>query len=386
LRTTLAQRWTGYLTIIVPVGLLGGVAMGSIAAARRTQAAFPTFLASTNPSNLTLVTSGWEPGQPNSVGGALLPASLIPNSVSNVNNVTPYGPSAILVRLRSGSNRAASLAGLRRIAHQMTLPTNYGVGELPVQRPAEIINYRSMGTIPAILGLGLAAGAVTALCLTLLASVRRRRRDLALLKTVGFTRRQLAATVACQASVAVGIGTVVGIPIGIVVGRSLWDVFAQQIDAVAEPFVPALTIVGICVGPHHFVKTETAAQRFNAAFCRKITVLVGTMWCAYPFALIAFVSLPSTTKQHSATVIVLWLSSEFIQLVQSPIIIVGQNIQSRAADARATKTFEDVGDARKKIEQAIDLLDVNTEGGLHDAVALIVGAINTESLVGGAAT
>ncbi|HXY28166.1 MAG TPA: hypothetical protein VEH82_07770 [Acidimicrobiales bacterium] len=137
---------------------------------------------------------------------------------------------------------------------------------------------------------------------------------------------------------------------------------------------------------HHFVKTETAAQRFNAAFGLKITVLVGTMWCAYVFAIIAFVSLPSTIQQHSATVLVLWLSSEFIQLVLLPIIIVGQNIQSRAADARATKTFEDVEDARQKIEHAISLLDVHTEGGLHDAVAMIIDAINAKSPAGGAAT
>jgi len=68
-----------------------------------------------------------------------------------------------------------------------------------------------------------------------------------------------------------------------------------------------------------------------------------------------------------------------------PIIIVGQNIQSRAADARAAKTFEDVEDARKKIEHAIDLLDVHTGGGLHDAVALIVEAINAKA-PGAAAT
>ena len=127
------------------------------------------------------------------------------------------------------------------------------------------------------------------------------------------------------------------------------------------------------------MKMDTAAQRINAAVGLKITVLVGTMWCAYVFAIIAFVSLPSTIKQHSATVIVLWLSSEFIQLVLLPIIIVGQNIQSRAADARATKTFEDVEDARQKIEHAINLLDVHTEGGLHDAVAMIIDAINAKS-------
>lgn len=180
--------------------------------------------------------------------GALIPASLIPNAVSNVNNVTPYGPSAILVRARNGTNETASLAALEKIANQLTTPTNYGVSVLTVQRPAEIINYRSMGTTPAILGIGLAAGATIALGLTLVASVRRRRRDLALLKTLGFTRRQLAATVAWQASVAVGIGTVIGIPVGIVVGRSLWDAFAHQIDAVAQPFVPGLTIAAIGVG------------------------------------------------------------------------------------------------------------------------------------------
>ena len=58
------------------------------------------------------------------------------------------------------------------------------------------MNNRSTGSIPRLLALGLAVGALTALGLTLAASVRRRRRDLALLKTLGFIRRQLLATVA----------------------------------------------------------------------------------------------------------------------------------------------------------------------------------------------
>jgi hypothetical protein len=137
---------------------------------------------------------------------------------------------------------------------------------------------------------------------------------------------------------------------------------------------------------HRYVRRDTPMQRFNAAFGLKITVLVGTMWCAYLFTCIAVVSLPSTIKQHSATTLVLWLSSEFIQLVLLPIIIVGQNIQSRAADARATKTFEDVEDARHKIEHAIDLLDVHTEGGLHDAVTMMIDAFNAKSAPGAPAT
>jgi hypothetical protein len=125
---------------------------------------------------------------------------------------------------------------------------------------------------------------------------------------------------------------------------------------------------------HEFVKKDTAAQRFNSAVGLKITVLVGTMWCAYVFALVALVSLPDNI--HSKQLFILWISSSFLQLVLLPIIIVGQNIQARASDARAAKTFEDVLDVRRKIEQAIRLLDVHTEGGLHDAVQLIVDAIN----------
>ena len=133
---------------------------------------------------------------------------------------------------------------------------------------------------------------------------------------------------------------------------------------------------------HHFVKTDTLIQKINAAVGLRITVLVGTMWAAYLFAVIAFYSLPSTIKQHSATVLVLWLSSEFLQLVLLPIIIVGQNIQSRAADARAPRPSRTWRTPESKIEHAIDLLDVHTEGGLHDAVAVIIDAINEKSDAG----
>jgi ABC-type lipoprotein release transport system permease subunit len=117
-----------------------------------------------------------------------------------------------------------------------------------VQRPAEIVNYRSMGATPLILGLGLTVGAVTALGLTLVASVRRRRRSMAMLRTLGFTGRQLRASVAWQSSVAVAIGLVVGVPLGIVAGRFLWDHFATNIYVVPNPTVSALAIAAIALG------------------------------------------------------------------------------------------------------------------------------------------
>ncbi len=119
---------------------------------------------------------------------------------------------------------------------------------LGVQRPAEIVNYQSTGASPGILAAGLAVGAVVALGLTLGASVRRRRRDIALLKTLGFTRRQLAVAVAWQASVAAIVGIVLGVPVGIAFGRWLWDLFARAIYAVPSPTVPALEVVLVALG------------------------------------------------------------------------------------------------------------------------------------------
>jgi ABC-type lipoprotein release transport system permease subunit len=119
---------------------------------------------------------------------------------------------------------------------------------LSVQYPAEIENYRSIGATPEFLAGGLAVGAVVALGLTLTASVRRRRRDLALLKTLGFTQRQLAACVAWQSAIAVFIGAIAGIPLGIVLGRWLWILFARQIYAVPLATVPVLSLVFVGLG------------------------------------------------------------------------------------------------------------------------------------------
>jgi hypothetical protein len=80
--------------------------------------------------------------------------------------------------------------------------------------------------------------------------------------------------------------------------------------------------------------------RFNARFGLWITIVVGTMWCAYLFTGIALVALPDAVKQGTYFIVV-WLSSSFLQLVLLPIIIVGQNIQAKAADKRAEETYQD---------------------------------------------
>jgi hypothetical protein len=180
--------------------------------------------------------------------GALLSSDLIPAAARNPFNDPTPGPEEIVVNFERQANRGAAVRSLQQIANQLSNNFNFGVFVGSVLRPAEIVNYRSMRTTPAILGGALAAGAVVALGLTLVASVRRRRRDLALLKTLGSTRRQLASVVAWQSSVAVLIGTVVGVPLGIVLGRLLWSLFAGEIHAVSTPTVPALAIALVAVG------------------------------------------------------------------------------------------------------------------------------------------
>jgi hypothetical protein len=185
--------------------------------------------------------------------GALIPAGLEPASFKRAltqSDPNLNGPTIVVVRLRTGVTQAAGLAFLQHVAadaDKIMAADPEGAGDtysvLGVQRPAEIVNYQSTGDTPAVLAAGLAAGAVVALGITLTASVRRRRRDLAVLKTLGFTRRQLAVTVAWQASVAAIVGIVFGVPLGVGLGRWLWDLFARDIYAVARPSVPVLEVV-----------------------------------------------------------------------------------------------------------------------------------------------
>ncbi len=160
------------------------------------------------------------------------------------------GPGLVFVRLRSNVSPAAGLADMKRLAALSNKvfasdpnATGDSVEVLGVQHPLEIVNYQSTGATPVILAAGLAGGAIVALALTLVASVRRRRRDLALLKTLGFTARQLAATIAWQSTVVAGIAALIGLPVGIAAGRQLWTLFAQSINAVPEPTVPASLIL-----------------------------------------------------------------------------------------------------------------------------------------------
>jgi FtsX-like permease family len=175
------------------------------------------------------------------------------------------GPEMVFVRLRPGVGATAGRANLQHVADVSDKvfagdPNAAGnnVTVLGAQQPVQVVNYRSIGATPVVLAGGLAAGAIVALALTLVASVRHRRRDLALLKALGFTPRQLTAVVAWQATVTAAVGVIVGIPVGIILGRQLWTLFARNIDAVPDPTVPVVSVILVGIGALVFANLVAA--------------------------------------------------------------------------------------------------------------------------------
>jgi hypothetical protein len=84
----------------------------------------------------------------------------------------------------------------------------------------------------------------------------------------------------------------------------------------------------------------TAINRFNTRVALLITQAVGSMWCAYAFALFDLISLPEAIRSGTAA-IVSWVAQTFLQLVLLSVIMVGQNVQAAAADKRSEATYHD---------------------------------------------
>ena len=109
--------------------------------------------------------------------------------------------------------------------------------------------------------------------------------------------------------------------------------------------------------PKEIRKAVAEVEGLNAKVALVITRSVGTMACAYVFAVIALISLPAAINSGQVIVIVSWIAQTFLQLVLLSIIMVGQDVQSIASDARAENTFKDA-------QAILDALNTETQGGL----------------------
>ena len=96
----------------------------------------------------------------------------------------------------------------------------------------------------------------------------------------------------------------------------------------------------------------------NAKIAVFLTNIVGSMWCAYAFAVLALIGLPAALRPGGEGIIS-WIAQTFLQLVLLSVIMVGQNVQSEASDVRSKRTYEDT-------VQILDRLDIHTQGGIKD--------------------
>ena len=152
-------------------------------------------------------------------------------------------PSAVAIDLAPG----ATAAQRRQLIHRIVAarPDGFpgGTYELRGALASAVLYASQMGRQPLALALGLTTAAVLSLALTVLSSVRRRRPELALLKTLGMTRAQVRAVIAWQTTMTLLIAVAVGLPLGIAVGRLAWHGFAGSIGAVPVTEVPVPVLI-----------------------------------------------------------------------------------------------------------------------------------------------
>jgi hypothetical protein len=151
-------------------------------------------------------------------------------------DVHPPPISDVELRLAPGADRPRALADLaKRLGsdYQLTTP----------KRPADLVNFGRVQNLPLIFGAIVGLLGAATLAQTLITSIRRRRRDLSILKTLGFSSAQVRGAVAWQATTFVVVAVAIGLPLGIAAGRLAWSGFANHLGALSEPVSPRLALI-----------------------------------------------------------------------------------------------------------------------------------------------
>ena len=133
-----------------------------------------------------------------------------------------------------------------------------------------MVNFGEAVNFPLIFGAILAVFGAATLLHLLVVSVSRRRRDVGLLKAVGFVNGQVASTVLWQSTTLAVIGIIIGVPLGVLVGKAVWTAFANNLGVIPVSVVPgwliALLAVAVLVVANLIaVVPALAATRSNAA-------------------------------------------------------------------------------------------------------------------------
>jgi ABC-type lipoprotein release transport system permease subunit len=156
-------------------------------------------------------------------------------STQAAQNISPSQgyPGGIFARFAPGVDQQSLVA---RLENQI----GGGIFVLPHTQSGQLNTLNQVGQTPVILAGILALMAAATLAHTLITSIRRRRLDIAILKTLGFVRRQVSATVAWQATTLGAMALVIGVPVGVIAGRWGWNVFADHLGVVPDAVIPAV--------------------------------------------------------------------------------------------------------------------------------------------------
>jgi hypothetical protein len=142
-------------------------------------------------------------------------------------------PTELYLMFAPGVDKEAALADI--MANPRIKDDYDSVAE---SQPTDLVNFGEVRNLPLLLAALVGLLAAATLAHTLVTSIRRKRRDLAILKMIGFVPRQIRLAIVWQATTFVATALVVGLPVGIVVGRALWSAFATNAGTLPVPVTP----------------------------------------------------------------------------------------------------------------------------------------------------
>lgn len=144
----------------------------------------------------------------------------------------------MLLRFRPGAGGPATLDAFSARAARL--------GPFAIQGPAtptDVVNFGRVQDLPLLLGMALSLLALVTIVHLLLTSVRRRRRDFAVLRSIGLTRRQVRSAISWQAGTLTAVALGLGIPAGILCGRVAWRLFAGQLGILPVVVLPVILVL-----------------------------------------------------------------------------------------------------------------------------------------------
>ncbi len=180
------------------------------------------------------------------------------------------GPFTAVVHFKAGVDKAQARAQLEGRL-KSSLGQDWTVAA--PDKPTDVVNFGQVQNLPVFLAAVLALLAAATIGHLLVSSVRRRRHELAVLKSLGFVRRQIVATVCWQATTLMAIALGIGVPLGVVVGRRAWGLLADQLGILPRPTVPLVGLLALAPAALLLANAIAAIPAWSAGRTQAAVVL-----------------------------------------------------------------------------------------------------------------